>query len=370
MRAFIVSSDAYPAMTFSASKSSRSPHSGAAVLRPLALIAPVGLALLAGCAQPPQQQPRTQIQRSSTEYFPEGRYGRASPRIVADDRPVPRGGGQYLVGRPYTIAGKRYFPSETPREAQTGMASYYGGAFHGRKTANGEVFDMTSISAAHPTMPLPSYARVTNTRNGRSMIVRVNDRGPYHGGRVLDVSQRVAEALDFRHQGTAQVRVEYVGRASLGGSDDRRLMATLRTDGQPAALDGALTAGPTLIAGNLPAAPPRPEPQRLALAPEPRLIQNRAATTPVNALTASAPENTVAFAPTPGVLPERAPLPPIRPFDLGTIPGAGVPIAARPVAAALYFAPPDRPMEQFNRRGPFVRIGAAWTGDIKRPVAQ
>ena len=175
-----------------------------------ALLAIAGVAALAGCAQPVQQS-RTRIERSATEYFPEGRYGRASPRVIGDDRPVPRGGGQYLVGRPYTIAGKRYFPSEQPRESQVGMASYYGGAFHGRKTANGEVFDMTSLSAAHPTMPLPSYARVTNTRNGRSIIVRVNDRGPYHGGRVMDVSQRVAEVLDFKRAGTAQIRVDYVG---------------------------------------------------------------------------------------------------------------------------------------------------------------
>ncbi len=118
------------------------------------------------------------------------------------------------------------------------MASWYGDAFHGRRTANGEIFDKNSISAAHPTLPLPSYVRVTNAGNGRSMIVRVNDRGPYHGGRVMDVSQRVADALGFRGQGTARVRVEYIGRASLAGSDDNKLMATLRLDGMPAQLDG------------------------------------------------------------------------------------------------------------------------------------
>lgn len=101
-------------------------------------------------------------------------------------------------------------------------------------TANGEVFDRHSIAAAHPTLPLPSYVRVTNLENHSSMIVRVNDRGPYHAGRVMDVSEETAEALGFHRRGTARVRVEYVGKASLAGSDDRKLLATLRTDGQPA----------------------------------------------------------------------------------------------------------------------------------------
>ncbi len=312
---------------------------GAGPLKTHALVALVGFAALAGCAQQPSQQQRSRIERSSTEYFPEGRYGRASPRLVADDRPVPRGGGQLLVGRPYTIAGKRYFPTDRPLQTQTGMASYYGGAFHGRKTANGEIFDMTSISAAHPTMPLPSYARVTNTRNGSSIIVRVNDRGPYHGGRVMDVSQRVAEALDFKRAGTATVRVDYIGKASLGGSDDRKLMATLRTDGEPASLDGFPTASPTLVASREPVSPPRPEPARLALAPEPRAEQHRqfvsappsSGTTIVTNAPAAARDTAsqaTAFAPAQSALPVRAPLPPTRPFDLGTIPGAEVPIAA------------------------------------------
>ncbi len=110
-----------------------------------------------------------------------------------------------------------------------GLASWYGDDFHGRQTANGEVFDMTSISAAHPTLPMPSYARVTNLANGKSLIVRVNDRGPFHANRVMDVSYRAAKLLEFERSGTARVRVEYVGRASLDGSDDRQLMATLRT---------------------------------------------------------------------------------------------------------------------------------------------
>jgi rare lipoprotein A len=113
------------------------------------------------------------------------------------------------------------------------MASWYGDDFHGRLTANGEVFDMGSLTAAHPTLPMPSYARVTNLRNGKSLIVRVNDRGPYHGNRLIDVSNKAAELLDFKGNGVAKVRVEYVGQAPLEGSDDRQLIATLRT-GVPA----------------------------------------------------------------------------------------------------------------------------------------
>jgi rare lipoprotein A len=167
------------------------------------------------------------------------RYGvRPSPRVIADGEEVPKGGGAYMVGKPYKIAGRTYYPSEKPYSA-TGTASWYGSDFHGRRTANGEIFDRASISAAHPTMPLPSYARVTNLRNDRSMVVRVNDRGPYHGGRVMDVSQRVAEALDFHGVGTARVKVDWIGRADLDGDDDAKLLATLRDDGAPAQLDAS-----------------------------------------------------------------------------------------------------------------------------------
>lgn len=147
--------------------------------------------------------------------------------------PVPKGGGTYRVGKPYTVAGQLYVPEENVNYRQEGLASWYGDDFHGRLTANGEVFDMTSLSAAHPTLPMPCYARVTNLANGKSLIVRVNDRGPYHGNRVMDVSSRAAELLEFKGNGVARVRVEYVGRAPLEGSDDRLLMATLRT-GTPA----------------------------------------------------------------------------------------------------------------------------------------
>src|ERR1700761_4335650 len=162
------------------------------------------------------------------------RYGvSSSPRVIADGEPIPKGGGTYRVGKPYTVGGRMYVPEEDVNYREDGIASWYGDDFHGRLTANGEVFDMDALTAAHPTLPMPCYARVTNLSNGKSLIVRVNDRGPYHGNRLMDVSSRAADLLEFRGNGVARVRVEYVGRAPLEGSDDRQLIATLRT-GTPA----------------------------------------------------------------------------------------------------------------------------------------
>src|SRR6516165_7758221 len=156
-----------------------------------------------------------------------------SERVVADGEPVPKGGGVYRVGKPYNINGRTYVPNENTSYRAEGVASWYGPDFHGRLTANGEVYDMHAISAAHPTMPLPSYARVTNLDNGRSLIVRVNDRGPYVRERIIDVSIGTAKALNFYGKGLAHVRVDYVGLAPIEGSDDTMLLATLR-EGNPA----------------------------------------------------------------------------------------------------------------------------------------
>ena len=134
------------------------------------------------------------------------RYGvAASPRVVEPGQPVPKGGGVYRVGKPYTVAGRVYVPEENNDYSAVGLASWYGDDFHGRYTANGEIFDMTSISAAHPTLPLPSYVRVTNLANNRSIVVRVNDRGPYARDRLIDVSVKTAELLGFYGHGIARV---------------------------------------------------------------------------------------------------------------------------------------------------------------------
>jgi rare lipoprotein A len=286
---------------------------------------------LAGCAT---QTPQVSYSHGH-EHFAQSKYGHASPKLVADGQPVPRGGGQYLVGHPYSVAGHRYYPAEDPSYTAVGMASWYGAAFHGRRTANGEVYDMASLSAAHPTMPLPSYARVTNLGNGYSVIVRVNDRGPYHGGRVMDVSSRVAEVLDMKAMGTARVKVEYVGPAPIEGSDDSQLLASLRTDGSPASMIGYPAAAPIMVAaaetqtifsffsgrGAQQTPPSPPEPVQVATppapAPEPEPEPVRVAAV------AEAPA--AEAAPTPEAAPVAirqphgpVPLPPSRPFDLGS----------------------------------------------------
>ena len=177
------------------------------------------------------------------------KYGvSSSARVVAMGEPVPKGGGVYRVGKPYVMGGREYVPREDTHYSAVGLASWYGDDFHGRYTANGEIFDMNSISAAHPTMPLPSYARVTNLANHRSIVVRVNDRGPYVGNRVIDLSVRAAKLLHFYGDGVTKVKVDYVGRAPLEGSDDRKLAATLR-EGTPG------SAPPVLVASNKSYAP-------------------------------------------------------------------------------------------------------------------
>jgi rare lipoprotein A len=194
------------------------------------------------------------------------RYGvSASARLVEPGEPVPKGGGVYRVGSPYMVAGRVYVPEDNPHYRAEGLASWYGSDFHGRATANGEIFDAGSISAAHPTLPLPSYVRVTNLSNARSIVVRVNDRGPYSGNRILDVSKRTAHLLGFTVRGTAWVRVEYVGRAPLEGSDDRMLEASLRQN-EPAPAPGDTR----LAAGTFPEQPPPVRNPRLAsVSPDP-----------------------------------------------------------------------------------------------------
>ena len=115
--------------------------------------------------------------------------------------------GTYKVGKPYQVKGVWYYPKENPQYDQTGIASWYGDPFHGRRTANGEIYDMNALTAAHKTLPMPVQVRVTNLDNGRSLVLKVNDRGPFANGRIIDVSRRAAQLLGFFKQGTAKVRV-------------------------------------------------------------------------------------------------------------------------------------------------------------------
>ena len=158
--------------------------------------------------------------------FTSSEYGvGVSPRVTTNPNP-PKGGGRYQVGKPYTVRGKTYVPAEDPDYVATGSASWYGADFHGRRTANGEIFSANAITGAHPTLPLPSYVRVTNQANGRSVIVRVNDRGPYMPGRIMDLSYRAASMLGYVNKGHTEIRAEYVGPAPLEGDDTRMLMAS------------------------------------------------------------------------------------------------------------------------------------------------
>jgi rare lipoprotein A len=133
------------------------------------------------------------------------------------------------------------------RYSAVGWASWYGDEFRGRRTADGERFDGGGLTAAHRTMPLPCYARVTNLGNGRSIVVRVNDRGPFVRGRLLDVSARVAGLLGFRGGGVAKVKVEYVGKASPAGGDERTLLASLKAPDSPDEAVSAYAPSPPVV---------------------------------------------------------------------------------------------------------------------------
>src|SRR6478609_7483158 len=131
---------------------------------------------------------------------------------------VPPSVGVYKVGQPYQVDNVWYYPREQSDYDETGIASWYGPTFYGHHTANGEMYDGNALTAAHKTLPMPVNVRVTNLSTGKSIVVRVNDRGPYARGRIIDLSKRAAELLDVVQSGTARVRVTYLGRANLNGA--------------------------------------------------------------------------------------------------------------------------------------------------------
>jgi len=138
----------------------------------------------------------------------------APPPVVT----VPPSAGVYKIGQPYQVDNIWYYPREQPDYDETGIASWYGPDFYGKATANGETYDGNALTAAHKTLPMPVNVRVTNLDNGKSLVVRVNDRGPYARGRIIDLSKRAAELLDVVQTGTARVRVTYLGRGDLNGA--------------------------------------------------------------------------------------------------------------------------------------------------------
>ncbi len=168
--------------------------------------------------------------------------------------PAPRG-GIYKVGDPYKINGVTYYPAENYSYNETGIASFYGGErsgidFHGRTTANGELYDMNSLTAAHQTLPMPSLVRVTNLENGRQLVLRVNDRGPFAGNRIIDVSRRSAQLLGFEQRGTARVRVEILAE------DSRQLKMALLNARQAPPAENVAAAPRAAVASD--ALPPPP----------------------------------------------------------------------------------------------------------------
>lgn len=236
-----------------------------------ALLAAGGTALiLTGCGTP---EPKLALKQSTKEYFSEAAYGvKASPRVAFGDQ-MPRRVGRYQVGDPYKVKGRWYKPKLDADYKKVGAASWYGSAFQGRLTANGEIYDMARLTAAHPTMPLPSYARVTNLDNGSSVIVRVNDRGPFEKGRIIDLSSRAAQLLDYRHMGTAKVEVDYIGPAPLDVHDDQYLVASYHPGGGiPDPSDGLPTG--VMVAMNGPTPSTAPSGARLAFASQPGLVMD------------------------------------------------------------------------------------------------
>ncbi len=175
-------------------------------LRLAALLGLLGLlGVLAGCAQ-----------SERTPY---------TPSVTRAPEVPPVQMGTYKVGRPYQIANVWYYPRAEYDYDETGIASWYGPGFHGQETANGEIYDQNAMTAAHRTLPMPSLVKVTNLENGRSIRVRINDRGPFAHGRIIDLSKRAAELLGFMRQGIAKVRVQVL-------EDESRAMAMAAGAGQ------------------------------------------------------------------------------------------------------------------------------------------
>ncbi len=198
-------------------------HGRFAVLIPFA-------GLIAACASTPTPPPM--VARAVPPPAPQRVAPPPAPAV-----PVPH--PAYKVGDPYQVNGVWYYPQEQPEYDTTGIASWYGQDYQGKPTADGEIFDRMAVTGAHPTLPMPVNVRVTNLENGRSIVVRINDRGPYVNGRILDVSEHAADLLGFRQQGLARVRVTFLGRADLNGPG----LASL-ADETPMAIATAIPAAP------------------------------------------------------------------------------------------------------------------------------
>lgn len=259
--------------------------------------------------------------------------------------------GAYKIGQPYTVDGVTYVPKEEFRHTETGVASWYGPGFHGKYTANGEVYNQSDHTAAHRTLQMPSVLRVTNLDNGQSTVVRVNDRGPFARSRVLDVSRAAAEELGMVGNGTARVRIEQLEAESLamkqvavngGGPDEQRA----ELDGY---LAGRRSPPPTTAVAQVAPPPPAPPPP----APPPPMP-------------APAPPPTPPVTVYPSKPPEPVAIPVAASAPAGNTLGAAPTVASLATAAAV--APP--PSMQ-SASGFFVQTGAFSTmGNAERQKGQ
>ncbi|MEX2311670.1 MAG: septal ring lytic transglycosylase RlpA family protein [Rhodospirillales bacterium] len=232
-------------------------------------------------------------------------------RVSRSDAPVAEGG--YKVGKPYQINEVWYHPEENYEYDETGIASWYGADFHGKLTANGEVYDMNALTAAHRTLPMPSFVRVTNLENGRSLVLKINDRGPFARGRIIDVSRRGAQLLGFQNQGTSRVRVQILAdqsravAARLQNRDDlARVGSPITVDKLPKASVSAESlpapAGAVESSSNVTALP----------APQQRPVEQA---TPVGTIpNTTAPSETVALTANPEAAVKQEPIKPTSIF--------------------------------------------------------
>lgn len=192
-------------------------------------------------------------------------FGHYAKKVVGSDTDQPPPvtstvSPNYKVGKPYQVAGVWYYPQESFDYDETGIASWYGPDFHGKLTANGEAFDMNQVSAAHKTLQLPAIVRVTNMENGRTLVLRVNDRGPFVNGRIIDLSRRAAQLLGFEGKGTARVRVQTMAEES------RILAGKYKSDGVTEVPKVAAAPRETVTAETLPAPGSREAPKPVKVA--------------------------------------------------------------------------------------------------------
>jgi rare lipoprotein A len=239
--------------------------------------------VLASCVPPPKRTPPVS--------------GRELPKVAGT------GKGIYKVGTPYQIDGVWYYPAEDFKYDETGIASWYGEQFHAKETANGETFDLNELTAAHRTLPMPSIVEVTNLENGRVLQLRVNDRGPFARGRILDVSRRGAQLLGFEGPGTAKIRVRILVNESIqvasiarrnGTEPDKQLAEVpkpaprdkvvaeaLAPTGAKASPRNAAPPPPTAITAQASGAPPIAATAQLASVIEPPPLTGQVTTVPV-----------------------------------------------------------------------------------------